>query len=55
MEAYEYCSKGVNPYVIDQAWLEEQQDVFNFAKYEDLDDKNVKESNYFYSNPLTAI
>ena len=24
MEAYEYCSKGVNPYVIDQAWLEEQ-------------------------------
>lgn len=46
MEQYSYCSKGANAYVIDQAWLEEQQDLLNFAKYEDLDDTGAKETNF---------
>ena len=46
MEQFDYCSKGENSYEIDQAWLEEQQDLFNFAKYSDLDDKNIKDSNF---------
>ena len=45
-EQFNYCSQGETTYKIDQAWLEEQQDIFNFAKYADYDAAKSAATNF---------